>query len=372
MRDHPKLGLPMVLCVAAALAAAAGPSCKSKAAEDDNCTPGSDGSYVNETFAAVGDYCMVKIDGGKIVPRPTVVPYDVSTPLFSDYAAKSRTVWVPPGKQIKYTDTGQLDFPTGTLITKSFGLAPDMRKPDAGLVWIETRMLIKGEDGWHVATYEWDEAQKKGDIRPGGIVREQKFIRPDGKDATAQYLVPGQVQCKKCHEQDTKVSTLGLRADQLNHDFTYPDGTRENQLAHWQKIGILAGGPTGPGPKLPQWDDPGQGNVEKRARAYLDANCAYCHNDKGEARTTGLFLTFETTEAYKLGTCKTPVAAGKATSDYQYDVVPGHPEKSILVYRMNEATPAIAMPEIGRSLVHDEAVKLVSDWITGLPGGCGP
>lgn len=344
-------------------------SCKTTTEEDDACTPGGDGSYVDQTLSVLGEYCQIKIEGGKIVPRKGVVAYDVATPLFSDYAAKSRTVWVPPGKQAKYNDAGQIEFPVGTIVTKSFALAPDMRS-DKDLKWVETRVMVRGPEAWYVATYEWDDAQKKAEIRPGGLVLEKKFVRPDGKEATAQYLLPGQIQCKKCHEQDGKAATIGLRADQLNHDFTYPDGARENQLAHWAKVGLMAGGPAGPGPQMAKWDDPSTGNVEKRARAYLDANCAYCHNDKGEARTSGLFLGVEVTEAYKLGVCKTPVAAGKATSDYLYDVVPGKPEKSILIYRMEQTAPAIAMPEIGRSLAHDEAITLLKDWIKGLPGGC--
>lgn len=217
-------------------------SCKTTTEEDDACTPGGDGSYVDQTLSVLGEYCQIKIEGGKIVPRKGVVAYDVATPLFSDYAAKSRTVWVPPGKQAKYNDAGQIEFPVGTIVTKSFALAPDMRS-DKDLKWVETRVMVRGPEAWYVATYEWDDAQKKAEIRPGGLVLEKKFVRPDGKEATAQYLLPGQIQCKKCHEQDGKAATIGLRADQLNHDFTYPDGARENQLAHWAKVGLMTGGP---------------------------------------------------------------------------------------------------------------------------------
>ena len=108
-------------------------------------------------------------------------------------------------------------------------------------------------------------------------------------------------------------------------------------------------------------------DVASRARAYLQANCAYCHSDGGEARTTGLDLTFDETSPMQLGVCKMPIAAGKAAEGQYYDIVPGHPEQSILVYRMESTAPAIAMPEIGRSLEHFEAVQLVSDWINAMP-----
>ena len=107
--------------------------------------------------------------------------------------------------------------------------------------------------------------------------------------------------------------------------------------------------------------------IASRARAYLQANCAYCHSDGGEARTTGLDLGYDETGSMQLGICNMPIAAGKAGEGQSYDIVPQRPESSILVYRMESTAPAIAMPEIGRSLEHFEAVELISDWINLMP-----
>jgi hypothetical protein len=46
--------------------------------------------------------------------------------------------------------------------------------------------------------------------------------------------------------------------------------------------------------------------------------------------------------------------------------VPGHPEQSILVYRMASTEPGVMMPQIGRTLSHKEAVALISDYISSL------
>jgi hypothetical protein len=46
-----------------------------------------------------------------------------------------------------------------------------------------------------------------------------------------------------------------------------------------------------------------------------------------------------------------------------YTIVPGQPEKSIMVYRMASTDPSIMMPELGRKLVHKEGVELVKQWI---------
>ena len=38
---------------------------------------------------------MVELRDGKLVPNAGVLPYDLNTPLFTDYAHKLRTVWMP-------------------------------------------------------------------------------------------------------------------------------------------------------------------------------------------------------------------------------------------------------------------------------------
>ena len=63
---------------------------------------------------------------------------------------------------------------------------------------------------------------------------------------------------------------------------------------------------------------------------------------------------------------KSPVAAGRASGDNLYDVVPGKPDESILVYRMSENDPEIRMPELGRTIQHEEAVALIRQWITEM------
>ncbi len=60
---------------------------------------------------------------------------------------------------------------------------------------------------------------------------------------------------------------------------------------------------------------------------------------------------------------KPPVAAGRGAGNLNHTIVPGHPEKSIMVYRMESSDPGIMMPELGRKLIHKEGVELVKQWI---------
>jgi hypothetical protein len=70
------------------------------------------------------------------------------------------------------------------------------------------------------------------------------------------------------------------------------------------------------------------------------------------------------------GLCKLPVAAGAGTGDLQFDIVPGQPDQSILIYRLYSEDPAVMMPEIGRAVAHREGAALLSGWIAAMEGRC--
>ena len=111
-------------------------------------------------------------------------------------------------------------------------------------------------------------------------------------------------------------------------------------------------------------------DLESRAKAYLDINCAHCHNDTGFASNSALYLEFWREVDTSYGICKTPVAAGSGSGGLNYAIVPGDADNSITTYRMDSNEPDVRMPEIGRSLIHDEGVALVREWINSMSGGC--
>ena len=184
------------------------------------------------------------------------------------------------------------------------------------------------------------------------------------------YAIPNANQCKECHDQNKITAPIGPTARHLNRDFDYAEG-RFNQLAYWTRIGYLKGAPDpAQAPRQPVWNDPATGTLEARARAYLEVNCANCHNSRGAASNTGLYLSDRERDPMRIGFCKTPVATGKASAEMLFDAVRGHPEVSILVHRMDSEEPKIMMPEIGRTVVHREGVDLVREWLASLDGGC--
>lgn len=314
-------------------------------------------------------------DDAARVPNQGVVPYAINTPLFSDYAYKDRFVWLPPGTRMTYDAEAAFALPTGAIIVKTFWYPADARDPDGPRQLLETRLLIHRAGGWDGETYVWNAEQAEATRKVAGETIAARWIDEDGATRDHDYLVPNKNQCKQCHEElDDTVLPIGPKARHVNRDFDYGDGA-VNQLTHLAAIGLLDGAPADPAteaPRAPDAFDDATGSVEARARAWLDINCAHCHNPRGAARTSGLDLRASQETAYEYGVCKTPVAAGGGAGDRQYNIVPGAPDESILVYRLESLEPDVMMPELGRRLVHAEGVALVRQWVTELGGGpCG-
>jgi uncharacterized repeat protein (TIGR03806 family) len=336
-----------------------------------SCTPGGDGTYLDGWYPKLSSYCLVEISNGRAKPLAGV-PYDLNTPLFSDGATKVRTIWMPPGTHATYSATTAFAFPTGTIITKSFGFADDPRSADPTIRWIETRLLVKTSTAWRAIAYVWNADMSDADRSYAGGVRLISFIDETGTPTIARYAVPNANQCRSCHAPGGIMDVIGPKARNLNRVYPYEDGA-ENQLVHLTRAGLLTGAPADPtdAPALPVWNDPTTGSTTARARAYLEVNCAHCHNGgSGDARPTGLVLWASEIDPVRYGVCKSPVAAGPASGGFFYDVVPGDPDHSVLPYRM-AITGMGLMPPLSRSLVHHTGVRLVRDWIRGLPGRCG-
>jgi hypothetical protein len=119
------------------------------------------------------------------------------------------------------------------------------------------------------------------------------------------------------------------------------------------------------------------------ARSYFDSNCAHCHASDGEDDKTGLWLDYfnmdpqiddpmlpSDADFRSWGVCRTPTSAGNVGNcppGAINDIVPGYPDYSILLCRMNSVKPGEMMARVGRTLIHSEGSKLIRRWIEILP-----
>jgi uncharacterized repeat protein (TIGR03806 family) len=296
-------------------------------------------------------------------PAAGVMPYDVNTPLFSDYTTKQRFLVLPPGGAATWSDVDALELPVDTVLVKTFSYLHDRRDPAQGRTLLETRVLVRGDAGWHGAAYVYDDDQADAHLQVAGTILSESWIHDDGATRTNDYVVPNANQCKNCHAEHDNISTpLGPKARHINKD---------GQLEAMVAAGQLTSAPDpAMWPKAPDAFDPASGTLDQRARAWLDINCGHCHNPKGAARTSGLFLDITQTDPAVFGVCKPPVATGRGSGGLAFDIVPGQPDQSILVYRISSTAAEVKMPELGRNLVSDEGVALIRAWITSMTGGC--
>jgi len=298
-------------------------------------------------------------------PAERVVPFDLETPLFSDGALKHRFAYVPEGQAAAYDETEAFDFPVGSALIKTFSFPADFRAPEKDVRIVETRVLLRNEKGWQAWAYLWNEAQTEAELKITGAKVDIATVAADGQPLSFTYSVPNKNQCKACHALSGEMVPLGPKARNLNGEFAYPSGA-ENQLAHWSAAGILSGAPAAAdAPRAADWRDAAQ-PLEARARTWLDVNCAHCHRAEGPASNSGLFLTSGETDRVKLGVGKRPVAAGKGSGGRLFDIAPGDPDGSILVYRVESTEPGIMMPELGRHVADPEAVALLREWIAAM------
>ncbi len=337
--------------------------------------------------------------------------YELVTPLFSDYSSKYRVLFLPPGGAAQWVEGNEsmpnsaIDFPPGTVIAKTFtfkdGSAEDI---------IETRLIIHrttddGDNFWEGFSYIWNKDANGNPIDAdiaiaGGTASVSwNYADPDPDvnktyvGATDSYSIPHPNQCGSCHTNDDRQpgdAPIGPKIRNMNRPIDFGTGP-VNQLQNLCDTGRLNGCPTDLGvnsttfvaanaPRIPRFDVPGDSfnipnlqnnntddatkhNTEVRARAWLETNCAHCHNRKGLAGSTGVFFDVFRKVDLNYGVCKTPNTAGSASGGRTKDIIPANADGSILSFRVHSEDLSIQMPPIARSVAHDEAIALIDSWI---------
>lgn len=294
-------------------------------------------------------------------PAPELVPYDVNSALWTDGAYKLRFMVIPNPERILIRDDGSWSFPDGSILIKVFGLEFDVgdsqsRRP------IETRFMVRRDGGWEFFTYKWNDDGTDGELLAETQVVEY-VIANHGEQASLSYRFPDRQLCTTCHGSGIG-RVLGPRTDQLNRNHDY-DGLIENQLVAMNAIGLFEGDVEIDPTLLPAMASPqqGTGTLEEQARAYLDVNCAHCHQPGGWIPAVGLDLRYDTA-TIDAGFCDVPMMFGRWTGIPR--ISPGDPDGSGLLQRFT-LTNVFRMPSVGTSTVDQEGVDLLASWVRNLP-----
>ena len=304
------------------------------------------------------------------VPSLNVIPLEPASGLFTDYASKKRFIWMPNGTKANYVaDNKILDCPVGTALIKNFYYTTI--QPGNTTQIIETRVMIRKSDGWKFYEYLWRDDQTDADLVAGtdfanGSSKTITFKKPNNEIVTTDYRIPSDAECFACHKKNEIATPIGIKPQNLNHSFIYGEGSK-NQLQKLVDQGYLQSFPSSIVSTV-DYHDTTQ-SLELRARSYLDMNCAHCHQDQARCDYRALRLAFsETSNMTNLGVCV--MADEEISPTLQRLITPGIPNKSVLHYRLNSNDESERMPMLGRSIVHDEGVSLIEQWISSLTQTC--
>ena len=316
-----------------------------------------------EPLKNLSEYNFFK-DVRRQIPADNVIPYKIANPLFSDYSYKFRFVHIPENKAAEYSYGNVFKFPIGTTIIKTFAYPIDERNLVKGFKLLETRLLIKNNSGWIPLSYIWNDEQTNASLKYTGHTFNVSWISKEGEEKFVRYRAPNVNQCKSCHEINEKIQPIGPKGRNMNINFNYKNGLK-NQIDFWQEKNLLKTIPKMLEENPAIWNDINY-KISDRARSYLDANCAHCHQKGASANNSGFYLNLDETNNSILGFYKSPVAAGRGSGGLKYIIHPGKPNESILLFRMKSIDPGVMMPELSRNLKHEEAIPLISEWISQL------
>ncbi|MEO7425294.1 MAG: hypothetical protein ABI036_08910 [Fibrobacteria bacterium] len=372
-------------------------------------------------LSATGLYTGTTIQNANKVLVANATPFEVNSPLWSDDAHKARWVLLKAGTSINYS---QLDdywgYPDSTVFIKQFAIDTVPGDTTTRLLW-ETRLLINHkevplgsaetikQDRWYGYSYKWNRDGKDAVLVSAyGADDSVKFF-PNGRNAAPmmkKWRFPSHEDCTKCHvtaptEGLHGRSVLGFFTAQLNRPSTITPGI--NQLQDLFNKAVLTGTPS-------MWNDIGTprwraitdttASLDIRARSYIAANCSGCHGTRGLANnaTFGIKLSYDfyTMEIkmevrhlqvryeYGLDTLlpkyypKTDLGNNPAALDSlrikPAVIVPGYPEKSLLLYRQlsrntepgNYALKNSAMPPLATFEVNVVATDSIAKWIRNM------
>ena len=315
-------------------------------------------------YPKLSDYKFFEGEMKNLQPAFRVIPYDMNSALFTDYAHKKRFVWMPGQKQATYTVDSEIpDFPAGAVLIKNFYYENVL--PDNTTKIIETRLMIKKADGWIFANYIWNDEQTEAFLDKNGKSFALSW-KQGNRTNNITYTIPAETDCTTCHSLNNKLSPIGVKPQNLFKDFQYADGT-ENQLLRWKKVGYLNTVHATVAATV-NWEDETQ-SLDARARSYLDINCAHCHRPGGSCQEMPLDLAFnKTTNPINMGVCVEP--HDFVSGNQEYIIQAQNSSMSLLTFKMQSNDRAEMMPPVGRSVNHKEALSMLSEWIDSMEQPC--
>jgi len=282
----------------------------------------------------LSDYPIFMGNPQALVPGNGFQLYELATGLFTDYAEKQRLIKVPPGTTISAVNDGLPQFPDGAILVKTFYYFNDKRVPSKGKRLIETRLLIKNNNQWVAGTYVWNKEQTDAALAASSSTTPVNWIDEKGAARKISYRIPGARDCASCHNANNTLMPVGLKVRNLNISVVR-NGSPINQLLYLHQAGVMNEVSPQQFSTLPAWQNE-KYSLQDRVRAYLDVNCAHCHNYQGSCARSVVRFAWEI-----------PLAATRITE-----------KNNRIVNLMAKGR----MPRIGTTVVDSAALALIKQY----------
>ena len=321
------------------------------------------GDPLPPTLAGTGAFA----DLVSLTPQLGIVPYDLNLPFWSDHAVKSRWFSIPNvNDTMTFSAAGNWLFPTGTVWIKHFDMEMTNGVP-ASRRRLETRFLVKNDDGIHGFTYKWNTDQTDADLVAEAGVSEVLDIRnPDGSPLRSQtWRYPSRGECLQCHTPQGGYA-LGFNTVQLNRTHDYGNGP-SNQIEVLSEVGYF-NGPVTNVPSLPALSRPNDtaASLEHRVRSYLQANCVQCHQPGGPSQGSWDARIATATAAAGLINGSLVNNLGDPLNRV---LAPADVAHSVLLQKLSTRGPG-QMPPLASWIADPAGIALLTEWINaGLPTG---
>jgi uncharacterized repeat protein (TIGR03806 family) len=319
----------------------------------------------NMPFQTLSEYQFFEGALKDLNPEFGLTPYTLNSTLFTDYAKKKRFIWMPNNSKANYiSDDVSLNFPVGAILIKSFYY--DNVLPNDDTQNIETRLMIRKNEGWIFANYTWSSDQTEAILDLNGSFVDLQWQDED-EVKTVQYRIPAGAECHTCHKIMEVSQPIGPKPRNLNLVYNY-ESESKNQLQQLVDIGYLENSLPLNIEALPNYNDTSI-SLELRARAYLDINCAHCHSEETHCAYRPMRFGFTDTQDFSnIGVCIDPDT--DLGFGHGHIVEPGDARNSVLYFRLSSTEPSDRMPLLGRSVLHTEGADLIEDWINSLNNDC--
>lgn len=328
------------------------------------------GAPLPETLYDTGAFTnLLSLTGAQdpLQPAPGILPYTINVPFWSDNALKSRWFSIPnTNLTMNFNATGNWSFPTGMVWIKNFNIELTNGDPSSQ-IRLETRLLVKNDSGVYGACYIWN-SKTNAVLAPSSGMDTNFVVNDGGILRTQTWHFPSQQECQTCHTSAGGFG-LGFRTEQLNDTMDYGFGPT-NEIQALSAAGYFSSLVTNdPSTLLALATATNTAySLEFRARSFLQANCAQCHQPQGTVQNANWDARVTTPTA--LAGLINGALANNLGDSANAVIVPHSPAHSVLLtrdaIRDGFGDAAIQMPPIDSYLTDSEATNIVTEWILSM------